>query len=53
MNEIKTKKGIIKLPCMTPVIVPIEKVVSNDYNPNHVSDNNMELLLQSIIDNGR
>lgn len=52
MNEIKTKKGIIKLPCMTPVIVPIEKVVSNDYNPNHVSDNNMELLLQSIIDNG-
>ena len=52
MNEIKTKKGIIKLPCMTPVIVPIEKIVSNDYNPNHVSDNNMELLLQSIIDNG-
>ena len=37
---------------MNPIIVPIEKVVSNNYNPNHVSDSNMELLLQSIIDNG-
>lgn len=51
-NEINTAKGIIKLPCMAPIIVPIDKVYANDYNPNHVSDNNMELLLQSIIDNG-
>jgi ParB-like chromosome segregation protein Spo0J len=52
MNEIETAKGKIKLPCMSPQIVPIDKVYSNTYNPNHVSDNNMELLLQSIIDNG-
>lgn len=52
MKEIQTSKGTIKLPCMSPTIVPIDKVFANDYNPNHVSDNNMELLLQSIIDNG-
>ncbi len=46
------KHGSIDLPCMDPVIVPIDKVVANNYNPNHVSDSNMELLLQSIIDNG-
>ena len=49
---INTKKGVIKLPCMMPVLVPMEKVMANNYNPNHVSDNNMKLLLQSIIDNG-
>lgn len=37
---------------MHPKIVPIEQVVANDYNPNHVSDSNMELLLQSVLDNG-
>lgn len=52
MDKIQTKKGEITLPCMTPVIVPIQKVVSNNYNPNNVSENNMQLLLQSIIDNG-
>lgn len=53
MNTIYSKKyGEISLPCMMPELVPIEKVVSNNYNPNHVSDNNMQLLLQSIIDNG-
>lgn len=52
MMEIQTKKGPIKLPCMEPIIVPVSKVRANTYNPNHVSDNNMELLLQSIVDNG-
>ena len=53
MNTIHSKKyGEISLPCMTPEIVPIEKVIANNYNPNHVSDSNMQLLLQSIIDNG-
>ena len=52
IQEIQTAKGNIKLPCMSPIIVPIDKVVANNYNPNHVSDNNMELLLQSIVDNG-
>lgn len=49
---IDTVKGKISLPCMEPAIVPIEKVRANNYNPNNVSENNMQLLLQSIIDNG-
>ena len=40
IDKIETKKGTI------------EQVVANDYNPNHVSDSNMELLLQSVLDNG-
>ncbi len=52
MMEINTTRGMVKLPCMQPVIVSIEKVMANNYNPNHVSENNMELLLQSIMDNG-
>lgn len=52
IDKIKTKKGIVTFPCMHPKIVPIEQVVANDYNPNHVSDSNMQLLLQSILDNG-
>ncbi len=52
IDEIDTKEGKITLPCMNPVIVPLDKVQANDYNPNHVSDNNMQLLLQSVKDNG-
>lgn len=33
VQTIKTKKGEIKLPCMTPIIVPIDKVQANNYNP--------------------
>ena len=49
---LKTKKGDIKLPVMEPIVVPIEQVQANNYNPNNVPKNNMELLEQSIIDNG-
>lgn len=52
MMTIKSKKGDIALPCMEPLIVPVSKVRANTYNPNHVSDANMQLLLQSIVDNG-
>lgn len=52
MKKIKTAKGDVNLPCMNPQIVDIKKVFANDYNPNHVSSSNMELLLQSILDNG-
>lgn len=52
MTEMQTKRGTVKLPCMEPVIVPIDKVMANTYNPNHVSNDNMDLLLQSILDNG-
>lgn len=52
MQVLKTKKGSIPLPCMTPIIVPIEKVHCNDYNPNHVPKRKMELLEESIELNG-
>jgi glutamate N-acetyltransferase/amino-acid N-acetyltransferase len=44
----RSAKGEIKLPCMVPFIVPIEKVQANDYNPNEVPKSEMELLEQSI-----
>lgn len=52
VQTIKTKKGEIKLPCMTPIIVPIDKVQANNYNPNQVPKNNMRLLEESIMSNG-
>lgn len=50
--KIKTKKGYITLPVMCPIVVPRELVQANNYNPNNVPKNNMELLETSIIDNG-
>lgn len=52
MRYIKSKKGKIALPCMEAVIVPIDKVQANNYNPNAVDDNNMRLLEESIRSNG-
>lgn len=42
----------LNLPCFHPILVPVEQVQANNYNPNHVADNNMQLLEQSIVDNG-
>ena len=50
--KMETKKGLIDLPCMNVVLVDTDKVKANNYNPNNVPKNNMELLLQSILDNG-
>lgn len=50
--KIKTKKGDILLPALSSFKVPIELVQANNYNPNNVPKNNMELLQQSILDNG-
>ena len=49
---IKTKKGDLKLPALTTILVPIELVQANNYNPNHVDDSNMKLLELSILQNG-
>jgi len=49
---INTALGELALPCLDVQVVPMEKVVANNYNPNHVSDQNMELLHTSIADNG-
>lgn len=42
----------IKIPCMNIKLVDREMVIANTYNPNSVSKHRMELLKQSIIDNG-
>lgn len=52
MITIKSKKGNIELPCMETIIVPIDKVQANNYNPNAVPKNNMKLLEESILSNG-
>ena len=50
--KLKNKQGYIDLPCMDVVLVPTEKVIANNYNPNAVPRNNMMLLERSILDNG-
>jgi len=42
----------ITVPCANTLLVRRELVAANTYNPNHVSDDKMELLHQSIVDNG-
>lgn len=45
--------GLVKmLPALAVELVPREKVVANNYNPNTVAPDKMELLRQSIVDNG-
>lgn len=38
----------IAFPCATPRLVPAERVVANDYNPNRVATPEMESLARSI-----
>lgn len=52
IDTVQTKKGQVLFPCMHPIVVPVDKLQANNYNPNNVSSDNMELLLQSILDNG-
>ncbi len=42
----------IKFPCMNPVIVPIEKIQANDYNPNKMEAKMFRLLKKSIVSDG-
>lgn len=42
----------IVVPCANTILVKRNLVVANTYNPNHVSDDKMELLRQSVVDNG-
>lgn len=51
-DTLQTDKGTLFLPCMHVLLVPIEKVKANTYNPNNVSDQNMQLLEESILMNG-
>jgi len=45
-------KRKILIPCANTLVVSRSLVVANTYNPNHVSDDKMELLYQSVVDNG-
>lgn len=42
----------IEIPCLNVKMVDIDLVQANNYNPNNVPKDKMELLKQSIIDNG-
>lgn len=42
----------LEFPCMQPKLVPIDKVVANNYNPNKVAKPEMELLYKSILEDG-
>src|SRR5690606_32051979 len=46
------RKRQIAVPCANTLLVRRSLIVANTYNPNHVSPDKMELLRQSIIDNG-
>lgn len=46
------KKEQVRIPCANTLVVRRDLVQANTYNPNSVSDDKMELLRQSIIDNG-
>lgn len=44
--------GRVLVPCVNTILVRCELVVANAYNPNHVSEDKMRLLQQSVLDNG-
>ncbi|MDO7253233.1 IbrB-like domain-containing protein [Helicobacter cappadocius] len=49
----KTKeKDNFKSPVYNVISVPFEKIRSNTYNPNHIATPEMELLYQSILNDG-
>lgn len=41
-----------KSPVYNVIAVPMDKIVANDYNPNHVAKREMQLLYQSIKEDG-
>jgi len=46
------RKAKVTFPCLETRMVPRDQVIANNWNPNHVSPDKMELLKQSILDNG-
>lgn len=46
------RKLKIPVPCADTLLVKRSLIVANNYNPNRVSDDKMQLLKQSILDNG-
>lgn len=58
MNEKKTylpnrkPRKPLEFTCMQPQLIPTEKIIANDWNPNEVAREEMELLAISIEENG-
>jgi ParB-like chromosome segregation protein Spo0J len=52
MNKTNNTKRDIKIPCVNVKLISRDLVVANNYNPNSVPPEKLELLKQSIIDNG-
>lgn len=52
VNIRSANQGLVPVPCANTVLVARKLVVANTYNPNSVPDDKMELLRQSILDNG-
>ena len=51
--HISGKRGRkVLVPCASTLLVKRPLILANTYNPNHVSDDKMELLRQSVVDNG-
>jgi ParB-like chromosome segregation protein Spo0J len=50
--EEKTYQDDLLSPCKNVQIVDRDKLIPNNYNPNLVTEKNMELLIQSILSNG-
>jgi ParB-like chromosome segregation protein Spo0J len=45
-------RGPVLVPCCNTLLVRTDLIVANTWNPNHVSADKMNLLMQSIVDNG-
>lgn len=52
MRVLTSKHGDVGLPCLDVIMVPMDQVQANNYNPNNVPKNNMILLQESIVSNG-
>lgn len=48
----REKRGRVDLACLRVITVPYGEVEANGYNPNSVAPDKLELLAQSIADNG-
>ena len=48
----EAKRGKVALTCLQVIAAPRAQVVANNYNPNSVAPDKMELLAESVADNG-
>lgn len=51
-NQVIYEENGIKFPVLNAVLVNSKMILPNNYNPNHVAKDKMELLKTSIVENG-